>query len=763
MRPAPRAGADDVTVPIPGAGRGREAAGRLFGAVTVLPAMLAAAWLLPALPLLLADRFAGPPMGFMSAPLAAGLCFVAVRRSPARWPGLRPAHQAPAVPWWAVSGTAAVAAAFAAWQIAYRTQQIIYLRDPATYLQVGYWIARHGSLPIPDSLAAFGGPHPGLGFASAGYQPRGSGIVPQLMTGMPLVEGAAVWLGGVRAALLVTPVIGGCAVLSFGGLVGRLAGPGWAPGAAAVLALSLPEQYVSRATFSEPLAELLLFGGLCLLADSLLAGQQAAAGEPGPQPVPAGPGGSAGLAGLAGLTLGLTVLARIDGLSDILPAIPFLGLLVAARRTQAAGFGFCLGLVIGVGYGLADGLLLSRPYLDLEAPSLRPLAAITAIAVVLTAAGVALAASPAVRARARGWLAARPARRLPEAVAVLTVLLFAGFAVRPLVQTVNGQTNPASIAYVAGLQKLAHLPVDGRDQYYQDSLYWVIWYIGVPAVLLGAFGLALVARRCLRAALPRGGDPPQTPPAHGGASRPPVPAGTGVLALPLLVAIWVTVTVLWRPAISPDQPWASRRLVPFVLPGLILGAVWASAWLRERAAGRAGNRAISAAVACCCAAALLIPTALVTIDPGLTPGAHRRLTAHGMAFRRIGTGESAAVRGLCAAIGPDASVVIVDPVTADQFAQVVRGICGTPAAVLSNVTRASVAAVAGGIEHAGRRPVLLAARPAELAGYGLPPPRQVVNLLTTQEPHDLTGPPTATWPIRYAVWMSAAAPGAAAA
>ena len=172
--------------------------------------------------------------------------------------------------WWALAATVAIAVAFTVWQLAERTEQIIYLRDPATYLQVAYWIAHHGYLPIPDSAAAFGGPHPGLGFASSNYYPRGTGIVPQFMTGAPLVLAAGIWLHGINAALLVTPVIGGCAVLSFGGLAGRLAGPGWAPAAAAVLALSLPEQYTSRGSFSEPLAQVLLFGGLCLLADSLV-------------------------------------------------------------------------------------------------------------------------------------------------------------------------------------------------------------------------------------------------------------------------------------------------------------------------------------------------------------------------------------------------------------------------------------------------------------------------------------------------------------
>ena len=632
------------------------------------------------------------------------------------------------MPWWAVAGTVAVAVAFAAWQIAERTEQIIYLRDPSTYLEVGYWIAHHGSLPIPDSVAAFGGPHPGLGFASSNYYPRGSGIVPQFMTGMPLVLAAAVWLGGIPAALVVTPLIGGCAVLSFGGLAGLLVGPRWAPAAAAILALSLPEQYTSRASFSEPLAQVLLFGGLCLLTDSLVLDR----GSRGIQPKSSDwAGQDKVLAALAGLALGLTILVRIDGLSDILPAVPFLGILLAARRRQALPFG--AGLVIGVGYGLADGYLKSRPYLDLEAPSLRPLALIVAVAVLATLAGIAGHASPAIQRRLHGTLATTAVRWLPAAAAVVTVALFVGFAIRPLVQTVAGETDPTSIAYVAELQKLAHLPINGKRQYYEDSLYWVIWYLGVPAVLLGAFGLAVLARRCTKALL-TWKDPSAT---------------NRVWALPAMITLWVIVTVLWRPAVAPDQPWASRRLVPFVLPGLILAAIWAATWLKDQAAQLGRTRATATVVASCCVASLLIPTALTTLDLGVTA---KGPTAHGMAFRKVGAGELTAITELCAAIGPNASVVILDSLTADRFAQVIRGICDTPAAVMTNPAKASIDQVVRGIEGVGRRPVLLAQQPTELTSYGAP--REIVNLLTTQEAHNLTGAPTRTWGVHYTVWMS---------
>jgi hypothetical protein len=522
-----------------------------------------------------------------------------------------------------------------------------------------------------------------------------------------------------------------------------------------VLALCLPQQYTSRTTFSEPLAEVLLFGSLSLLADVFTARSQRGAfryrlpssplrfahgssvqAAPPPRASLAGLAGlaeltgRASLAGLAGLTLGLTIFVRLDGLSDILPVVPFLGVALAVR--WRAAIPFALGLVVGVGYGLADGYLLSRPYLQLEAPSLHPLALITGAVALLTVVGIAAGASHKLRARARRYkdLAVR---WLPNTAAVLVILVFIGFAIRPLVQTVAGETDPTSIAYVAELQRLAHLPIDGKQQYYQDSLYWVIWYIGLPTVLLGAAGLAALARRGMRALL-TWQDPDGT---------------VRIWALPLMIALWVIVTVLWRPAVSPDQPWASRRLVPFVLPGVILGAVWASSWVKARAARLGGGQVTSAAIASCCVAALAIPTLWTTFGISLSP----RPTSHGLAFKRIGAGELEAVQKLCAAIPGDTSVVILDQLTADRFGQVTRGICDTPAAILNNPSPSAVSAVIAGIDRAGRRPVLLAQSEAELARYG-GDPREVVNLLTTQEAHELTTAPTRTWNIHYTVWMS---------
>ena len=124
-----------------------------------------------------------------------------------------------------------------------------------------------------------------------------------------------------------------------------------------------------------------------------------------------------------------------------------------------------------------------------------------------------------------------------------------------------------------------------------------------------------------------------------------------------------------------------------------------------------------------------------------------------MAFRKIGPGELDAVNNLCGVIGPEASVVILDQLTADRFAQVVRGVCGTPAAVMTSGGKTALNAVVEGIESTGRRPVLLAGSQDLLPRSGWTP-MEAIDLLTSQEAHNLTAPPTRTWLIHYTVWMS---------
>jgi hypothetical protein len=688
-------------------GQAREAAaptgaGWLLRQLSVLPALLAMAWLLAGLPLLLLGRFTLPLMLAASVPLAAILLVVALRWTPGRTAGARLAAAAglAGTPWWAVAGVIAVAAAFGAEQLAYHAEQIIILRDPASYIQFAAWISRHGSLPIPQTRAAFGGPHHLLIFSSPAFYQVGTSVVPQFMAGLPVALAGAFWAGGVSAAVLVAPVLGAAAVITFGGLAARLVGPRWAPLAALVLALALPEQYTGRSSFSEPLAQILFLGGLCLVIDSLAADGAAARVT----------------AGLGGLALGLTILVRIDGISDILPVIPYGGLLLARRRPQAVPL--LAGLAVGALAGLADGLLLSRPYLAHIRDSLLPLALAAGLITAVTAVAV-----PVLRWRGLpvpDWRRAYGRWGLGVAAALPFAILIA-LAVRPYV-------HPVPVLPGRGPHQVAVT----YHHYEQYSLHWVVWYLGWPALLLAAVGAAVLARRCLQGDLP-------------------------AWTLPLVTFGWIIVTVLYRPAIVPRQPWASRRLVPGVLPGLILLAVWGAAWLIAWARRHDYGPVATGAVPLL-AAALVLPAAITTFGLGLRDGGPLgiRPVADGWAVKRADTGEIAAVRGLCAALPRDASVVMMDPTVSRRFTEVVRGMCGAPAAVLPAPTPARVQRVVHGIAAAGRRPVLLAASQAALAGYGTGA-RRIMLLHTAEETRTKMSPPEAVNPFDFEVWMLAPA------
>jgi hypothetical protein len=708
--------------------RGADPGGTAFALVTVAPALAIAAWLLAGLPLLLVGRFLPVPMVLIAVPVAVGLVILTGRHIPGRWPGHGLGERAAGeqarsggwATWLGLAGAVAVAAGFAVWQFHQNSPQLLTGRAPGAYFQFGYWIAEHGSLPIPAMLTAFGGSHAGLSFASFAFTSQGSAVVPQLTSGLPITLAAGLWAHGVPGGIAMSPLLGACGVLTVGGLTGRLAGPQWAPAGAFLLALTLPQAYTSRSAFSETLAQILLFGGLCLVVDSLL--------TPRPQI----------LAAVGGFLLGLTVLAGLRSLLYLLPVIVFLGVLLAGRRPQ--GLPFEGGLLLGAGYGLAGAYLLSGPLMAALAPQLGQTALAAAGFLVVTAAGAAVALTGPARRMAARLLGARPLRWLPEAAAAVVVLAAAGFLIRPYVQTVTGPANP----YVAYLQRVAQLPVNPHRRYAEDSLYWVIWYLGAPALLLGVAGLAVLTRRCVRALI-TWRDPTRV---------------ARVWALPLLIIGWGAVTVLWQPGTTPDQPWASRQLVPVLIPGLIVAAIWVCAWLAARARERGAGTAAVTAVVACFVAALAVPPTATLFGIGARPASSPALrpARGGLAVLRAGGGQTAAVAQVCATLPQNSSVLLLDPTSAREFTQVIRGMCGVPAAVMAGAAPSQVDAVVREITVGGRRAVLLASSRAALAPYQ-PAPRQVLVLTAVQDAHVLTQPPASGWPVRYVLWMSG--PGAA--
>ncbi|MGW5161971.1 glycosyltransferase family 39 protein [Nonomuraea wenchangensis] len=656
--------------------------GRALAALSVAPALAVAGWLLAGLPLLLLGRFAPLPALLLGLPAAALLT----------WAGTRTRTGMEAA-WWQVAAVAVIAVASGVFNALLHSEQLAVRRDPATYAQYTAWIARHGRLPIDVRPEAFGGADPALVFDSVGFYRVDGGVAPQFMPGAPMLFAPGDWLG---VPFLMPAVLGALAVLTVAGVTARLAGARWAAVAAAAFAVSLPVLYTSRTTFSEIPSLILLFGGLALTYDAL----ERADGRPG---------WWRGV--LAGLVFGLAVLVRIDGLRDVLPVLAFAGLLVAMRRVGrprgALGPPLLAGLVAGAGLGLLAAYLLARSYLNYLSGSVRPLLLICAAVLALTAAGTA-AAPFLARLRAPRWA--------PAAGAGLVVLLMAALYARPWFQTVT--RTPVTVDdrrtfdMIEAIQRANGLPVDGRRLYFEQSLHWVAWYVGLPALVLATLAAALLTRRLLRDGTPF------------------------AWLLPLAMIGWTTVTTLVRPEITPDHPWAARRLVPVVIPGLVVLAAYGLDRLRAWTGGRRWVSALAVL-------AVLVPPAVTSIGTAFTP---------------IERGEAAAVAAMCARLPERASVLIVERVTGDRFAQVVRGMCDVPAASVRRPDDMDVARdddtrrLAERVRAAGWVPVVLAAEADQVARYGTPV--QVFELTARQDERSLVSPPDGTWSLRMNVWMA---------
>jgi hypothetical protein len=118
---------------------------------------------------------------------------------------------------------------------------------------------------------------------------------------------------------------------------------------------------------------------------------------------------------------------------------------------------------------------------------------------------------------------------------------------------------------------------------------------------------------------------------------------------------------------------------------------------------------------------------------------------------------------VCRALGPGDVALAVDSRAANEWPQVVRGMCGVPA--LSTTARvrnddrllaATVDAVAAGVEEQGGRLVLLAADSAEVLERLGSAPRLVVDASVREDEHVLERRPSGTDPLPVAVWLGTA-------
>lgn len=497
-------------------------------------------------------------------------------------------------------------------------QHLLVERDPGVYTVTAQWLSEHGDLQVATSRDDFGA-IPELGYGAPGFNVggRGNHLEPQFMHFLPAVLAVGGWVGGWDLLMATTAVLGALALLMVYLFAARFMRPAFAIGAMVALGVSLPQVYFSRDSYSEPLVQILLFGGLWALWEAT------------ERPSRSG-------SFMAGLLLGATFTARIDALMALLILSGFLvlGLIhnrarPGAQRTPSHPGLFVAGLVPPAAVAAADLWVIDPFYVEDLSGEVVPL---VVGLVVMSVAGALVALRGGVLAPAVAWLG----RHRTQVAWIL-----------------------AALTCAVGVYGAVDRP-------------WLVWYLGPVPVVLGFLGLALGWREALV-----------------GRDRWPL------VAFLMLVLLTATVYLL-RPSIANEQIWAVRRLLPVVIPGVLIGAflLLDLAWTRWRS---------SAAVA---------RPALVLLSLAVIAFPAARLAP--VAGARTQVPMKYLTRSVCDRLPPDASVAVtlgggappIGYTLAGHYTVTLRAFCGVPAAA-TPIDPAVIERVADAVRKRGRTLVIM--------------------------------------------------------
>jgi hypothetical protein len=519
-----------------------------------------------------------------------------------------------------LAAVVAVAAVVTAVNLLLPSELLLSGRDGGTYTNTAAWLAHDGDLVIDARTGPYAEADD-LQYRVAGFQRvRGEGdLYPQFIHTFPALMATAAGAAGLEAMLWVNPLLGAVALLTLYAFATRVVHPWTAVLVTVALAVNLVFTYYTRAPFTEVLALAFTFGGLWALDVARVRGDRRTAL-------------------MAGLLLGGTTLARLDGLVVTLLVLGLAALGVAGRRHRGSVGGVhwpavAVGALTTAGIAIFDMAVYSPFYLTMHTSYLVPLAA---AAVLLPAGAVAAAGTPG----ARVWSWARAHRRQLATAAAAAIVLGAAYAA--LLRPVLGYATWERTTPIGYLQELAGQPVDEHRTYGEQTMRWLLWYLGPAAVVAGVAGWAGLVARSVR--------------------------GRAPAAAPFLVLFTgMTVLYLWRPSITPDHIWAMRRFLTVSIPGLLLLAGWAVEWLarRRRSASRGGRVAtglagvVLAVAVVAGGAAVTVPVAGVNELDGIAAGWDR----------------------VCDRLGDDAAVLVLQgDFTPWATTQGFRSYCDVPAA-----------------------------------------------------------------------------------
>ncbi len=630
--------------------------------------------------------------------------------------GVVVARQLPAarLPAWAALTVLAIAAGAGIWAALTHGEHLSVRRDSGAYATYALSLAQFGGVPIDPQLDVFGvgATDPFVRVSSgANYQVpiRVDGstvdlsVVPQFLIGTPATLTLGWWAAG-WTGLFVTPAVtGALALCAFAALASLVTGPRTTVLATLVLAITQPVLLVLRQTYSEPLSMLML---VAVAIAAVLAADHRNSRV------------ATWLGILAGGLLGANLFVRIDGLREVVLLIPALTVLALLRHACARGW--LVGLAAVGAPAAVAALPWSSPYVRQVSGS---------VIALLVAGAVASIAGIIVATWGRDLgprITLRITQAAPWVVAGAVVIAAVVLTSRPLWLVERRESGlPGAREFVSALQTEQGIEIDPTRTYAENSVEWLSWWVGPPALVLAVAAAAVALYRGLQ----RVRDPES-------------PALPGWF-VPLSVGVASALLSLYRPAITPDHPWADRRFVTTTLPTVVLVASIAVAWLATRA-GPVGSWRRRAAAAIL-AAAVVVPAALATWPVATT---------------RTEVGQREATEAVCDALPDRAAVITIDHQSRVEWTPVLRARCDIPTIGLTRPDDASEAAFGEAVAAAAAAARASGYSPMVMAGSALSLPRlpvswtHVVDLDTTEPQRVLLTRPDGTRPLANDLWLA---------
>ena len=579
-------------------------------------------------------------------------------------------------------GMCVSAGGVALWSAIYSAHHVAVDSDPGVYEVAGRWLADHKSLVVPAGTP-WNKTGLNLAFGSGGMYPHTGGTVEfQFAHLLPVLLAEAYKLGSAGLMFRLTAVVGAlglCAVYLVGCRI--IHRPWLVLAAVTALGVSLPELYVSRDTFTEPVSQALLWSGIWLLMRAYEERR-------------------IWVALIAGMAIGGTLMVHIDAVIYLVP-LPLLGAVSWLAAKSSPDRRALLRLFAGVLVGLVPLAVLGTfdvqrragtYYDDLHTQMHSLYGALVLMTIVAVAVVVVWPRSERIRSR----LVSGRAR-----IGVVVGWLVAGgllwaWSLRPAGPKATGSS---AIPAIAAYQMAENELVQANRTYAEQTLRWIEWYIGPIALALAIAGLCLLTVLIIR--------------------RGSAPALVVVAMTAPLTAIY-----LWNPSITPDQVWAMRRYVPVSLPLFALAAAVAldsvAALCARRFREPAWQRGILAA-----GAAGLIAFPLGTSLPigRFQPQAN----------------YLPAITKTCRAIGSNAAVIFpLGDIDGSYLTQTLRSWCNVPAAGFAGrVTPGQLQSAAATLGREGRTLWILGRSPQSIdaAVPGVSP--QLIAAASS--PHEIQG------------------------